>query len=150
MPSSQPTPPQGQAAPAKPAHQIEQEKKIELLRKVRQTRQNAHLNHQRVWAKEGELPADKKYVWVNKNESRVVYYQGLGYAICRDERVMTNWRREDGTHQYADLILMDIDRGLWEAMKLDSELRGLEGVEGEDMFKAFAERAGIPVSTLTN
>lgn len=131
----------------KQAHEVERDRKIALLRQVRETRANSLQQKGKVRSADStkQLNPTKHYVWVNRNEHRVVFFRGLGYTICSDPAVATDWKLEDGTHAFGDLILMEIDRELHEMIKLDGQLRALEGVEGETVFAAFAERAGIPV-----
>lgn len=135
----------------KEAHEIEQERKRALLAKVRQQREDTLKMKGRVYAADPAIgvPANKKYVWVNRNEHRVVEFTSSGYTICKDPAIRTDWRRDDGTHQYGDLILMEIDFELWEAIKLDDQIRSLENVEGAAVFESFAQQSGIPVTRLS-
>jgi hypothetical protein len=132
---------------SKEVAEIEYARKRELLRKVRETRSNALQEKGRVRSADPakQLNPAIHYAWVNRNEHRIVFFQALGYKIVNDAAVMTDWKREDGSHAYGDLILMEIDKETHEMMKLDSQLRALEGVEGESVFASFAQRAGIPV-----
>jgi hypothetical protein len=135
------------------SNQLTEERKMELLRQVRQHRADTLFAKGRVRAADpakAPIPEDKVFVWVNKNEHRQVHYISSGYTVCKDVRVTTNWAQPDGTHVYGDMVLMECPKDLYMAMKLDNEYRALEGVEGEELFKAFAERAGIPVSTPKN
>lgn len=148
MPLANPLPSSAQAkvaaavvAEPKQPHEIEMEKKLALLQKVRVNRE-ASRNMRKVT---GGNPA-KQYVWINIHEQRQQYFQGLGYVMCKDPSVQTSWKRADSTHQCGDLILYEIDKDLHEAYKLDSALRGVESMEGsQEEFLAFAERNRVPV-----
>lgn len=93
---------------------------------------------------------NKVYIWVNISDDRQVTYQGMGYTICKDPNIKTRWKKEDGTHRRGDLILYEIDRDLNEAIKLDGEMRAVEGQEGEQMFLDFAQQNRIPAQKLKN
>jgi hypothetical protein len=70
----------------------------------------------------------------------------MGYEICKDPDIVTDWKKEDGTHIRGDAILMTISKELKEAWKYDSELRAVADLEtSRDSFKAFGDRNGIPV-----
>lgn len=125
---------------------LEVERKRKLWEKVIAGRQSILMDKGKITAVPGKsLNPNTRYAWVNRNEHRVTMFQAQGYAICRNPDVHSDWKREDNTHIYGDLILMEIDRELWETSKLYSQMKAIEGVEGEEVFKAFAERAGIPV-----
>jgi len=140
------------ATPALQPHEIEREKKRQLLAKVKTLRENWVLNLGRI---DGD--PKKAYVWVNQHESRVIWYEGLQFAISRsvvevkDGRpqvvsgVKTNYVREDGTHRRGDLILMECDREFKEALDAEGELRAVEQLEGaKQSFEAFADRERVP------
>lgn len=126
-------------------HDIEMERKKALLAKVAQVKVNLLQDKGKVRPADPTKPLNPniKYVWVNKNENRVVSFQGLDYKIVKDPNVLTDWKREDGSHIYGDLILMQVDREWYDGLKLHSQMKAIEGVEGEAVFAAFAERNGI-------
>jgi ribosomal protein S30 len=123
------------------------QRKRELLAKVIANREHRALMAGKVRPADPKVPLNPKtrYIWANRNPERIVQFKIQGYEVCKDPKVATDWQKEDGTHIYGDLILMEIDQDLWEANKLYSQMKAIEGVEGEEVFKAFAERAGIPV-----
>jgi hypothetical protein len=143
----------GKAAPVeKTVEELAKEKKMELLSKVRQMREDTINQKGKVWPSNPDNPpSEKVFVWANSNEHRVVAYKSEGYTIVQDgtTRIRTNWVREDGTHRYGDLILMEIDKDLWEMIKLDEQIRAVENAEGQSMFEAFASESGIPVHRLS-
>lgn len=117
----------------------------ELLAKVRILREQSMLGKGQV--KYGN--PFKTYVWVNKNENRLNYYISMGYVICHDPKVATSWKQADGTHVRGDVILMEIDKDLHDAIKFDGELRAVESVgESKGMFEAYAASKGIPVKRI--
>lgn len=123
-------------------HEIELQRKIELLQKVRGIRDRAIMYRGLVQ----NMDPNKVYVWVNMHESRQTWFQSLGYVLCIDPTVTTQWKKEDGTHRRGDLILYECPRDLYEALKLDSQLRGIEALESsKEIFKSFAEQSNIPL-----
>lgn len=125
-------------------HEVEMHKKMELLAKVRSTR-SSMLQH--LASIEGKDPS-KHYGWIHNSEPRITHFRAQGYEVCKDPKVKTQWRREDGTHVRGDLILMECPKDLHEAWKVDGELRAIEDLENSrNSFTAFAERSGVPVTT---
>ena len=141
-------------APEKDPHELEMERKAALLSQVRQRREDTIRMKGRVYPADpnGAMPAGKHFVWVNRNEHRVVSFKSEGYTVVNDghARIRTDWEREDGTHIYGDLILMEIDKELYDTIKLDDQIRAMENVEGQAMFETFAKESGIPVTRLTS
>lgn len=121
--------------------ELELQRKVELLKKVRLLKDKAR-NRLEVT---GGDPA-KVYVWVHNSDTRRQHFETLEYVVCRDPKVSTRWKREDGTHVCGDLILYEIDRELHDALKLESLYRAVEAIEGSQSdFLAFAERNRVPV-----
>lgn len=147
MPNAQPSQPAAKTttlpAPEAPLpHEVELQKKLELLGKVRATRSKMLQNASSI---EGKDPA-LAYAWVNINESRRNYFEALGWQLCSDPKIKTPWRREDGTHRRGDLILYQIPKDLHEAIELEASLRAIEDIEtSQEGFKEFAGRSGVPV-----
>ena len=127
--------------PDKPLpHELEMQRKKELLARVRERRARLLVNKGRV---EGGDPK-KVYVWINQRDERRTYFEGLGYTLCKDPHVKTQWGREDGTHHRGDLILYEIDRDTHEALKLDSQIRAVEQMaSSRESFREFAAGSGI-------
>jgi len=126
----------------KAPHLLEKERKLALLQKVKSLREGMLFNKGAV--REGD-PA-KEYCWVNVRDDRRVSYEAMGWVLCKDPKVKTQWRQDDGTHKRADLILYEIDKELFEAMQAYNNLRGIEAVEGsEEMFVAALDRDRVPV-----
>lgn len=133
------------AGPAIRTPQQEQARKEELLKKVRVLRETMHVNRAKVT---GGKP-DKTYIWVGRDDNMRTYFEGLGYAVCRDTSVKTQWKREDGTHARGDLVLYEVDKELYEALKAESELRGLEQLQSSKSgFQDFAAKSGVPVNLM--
>ena len=129
-------PPQVEERP----EEIEQRRKMELLKRVRINREA--LRQQR-WVK-GD--PSKNYIWVNIDPVRQTYYQTLEYVLCKDPAVQTAWKQPDGTHRCGDLILYEISKELSEAYQMDASLQALEAQEGsQESFLAFAAKSSIPV-----
>lgn len=128
--------------------EIEARKVREIRERVRQNTFRAMFNYGEVRGKGGgPKPSDKHYAWVNSHPLRITKFQALGYTICKDDRIETDYYSPTtGTHQCGDTTLMYCDKDYYEALKLDSAYRAIEGVEGESIFHAFAGRVGIPVS----
>lgn len=123
-------------------HEIELQRKMALLRKVRVQRESLANSMAQV---DGKDPA-MHYSWINRHESRMTWFAGQGYVVVTDPKIKTSWKREDGTHVRGDLILVARPKDLHEAWKYDAELRAVEDLESSrDSFKAFAGRNGIPV-----
>lgn len=131
--------------PAKSPHEIEQERKLALIRRVRLTRERGLLAR-------GEVKGDpsKSYVWVNEDPHQQSTYQALGYKKVVDDpkapKVKSMWGpRSDGTHKRADVILYEIDKELHEAINMESQLQAIEALEGSrNLFRSFADQKGIP------
>lgn len=121
-----------------------EERKADLeakLRKVRLLREKLVLTRGEV---KGGDPA-KQYCWVNLHESRRTYYEGMGWVLCKDPKVQSQWKREDGTHQRGDLILYEISRDMKEVIDLDGELRAVEALQSsKDEFLGFAATNRVP------
>lgn len=125
------------------ASQLEFERKAKLLQQVRVMRESQ-------LARLGELQGckpDTHYQWVNVHPSRVTFYQGRGYTICRDPDVQSLWRMADLTHVRGDSILMQCPKELKEAWDYEAEMRAIEDLENSSAtFQNFAERNGVPVN----
>lgn len=96
----------------------------------------------------GEVKGDpsKHYSWIHNSESRINFYEGLGYQIVKDPEVKTNWLKEDGTHRWGDSILMCVDKDFKQALDMDTEISSVESLEGSrESFLAFAKSRGVPV-----
>jgi hypothetical protein len=121
--------------------ETEIQRKLELLKKVRTLKERAR---HRLGIENGD-PA-KVYVWVHNSDTRRQHFESLEYRVCRDPKVSTRWKREDGTHVCGDLILYEIDKELHDTLKLESLYRAVEAIEGSRSdFLAFAERNRVPV-----
>ncbi len=126
--------------------EIELRRKRELLAKIKVIRERINNNR-------GMVTGDpaKTYIWVNRDEHRRNYFEGLGYVMCREKDitkpvVKSAWMREDGTHVRGDLILYEIDKDVAEALHMEEAMRALEAIEGPPVeFANFAERHGVPV-----
>lgn len=139
MTNKTPAPP---SVEGKQPHEIELERKKNLLAQVRATRDSMLTSMAEI---RGKRP-DTQYSWINRNEARMTWFQGQGYVVVTDPAVTSNWKREDGTHVRGDAILMSRPKDLHEAWKYDAELRAIADMESSrDSFKAFAGRNGIPV-----
>ena len=136
-------------ASAETPEEVQRKKEEELRRRVRQARTNVreHLGQIRASDPGVGIPRDKHYCWINMHPSRVSHYLALDYEICKDPRITTAYIRDDGTHIYNDSILMCCDMDYYEALKLESQSKAIEYVDGEGMFSSFANRVGIPVLT---
>lgn len=124
--------------------ELEQQRKMELLRKVRTLRERAILDRGQI---SGGKP-DKDYIWVCTDERSQAEFQGLDYKVCTDPSVKSKYRQEDGTHRRGDLILYEVDKELREAYHFDSAFRSIEQLEASFKavtFRQFAEGAGVPV-----
>jgi len=113
----------------------------ELLAKARVVREKAVFSRSAV---KGGDPS-KDYVWVHNSDHTIYHFQALGYSICKDPKVKTAWKKEDGRHLRGDVILMEVDKDFREALKMEAEARSVETLEGSrESFLAFAARKGIP------
>jgi hypothetical protein len=145
MPLNAP-PPQVASKDTRPAHEIEAERRLELLRKVKIIREG--------FMRRGELlkgdPA-KEYCWVNVREERQIFYRQLGWAPVKVNpnapHVVSSWPpNAEGNIVRGDVILYEIDKELAEAHQIYSVARGLELTErpGQD-FEAAMERLAVPL-----
>lgn len=116
---------------------------MELLSKVRVIRDKLHFR-----GAIGGGNSNKVYVWVATDNVTRTTFEGLGYVVCKDPNVTSRWVRQDGTHQRGDLILYEVDKDLYEAIKLEAEMRALEATEAEDLFISFAQQNRIPAEKL--
>lgn len=137
-----------------PAHVIQKEREIEMLAKVRQTYQNYLSNAGEVRAAPGKLlDPDVTFAWVNTHPSRIVFYKTFSYKIVNsnpgqpDEDVETNWKQEDGTHVWGDVILMKIPRELKEAQDLHFHYKALDELQSESEFEQYAAKHGVVVNS---
>lgn len=122
----------------------EQERRMELLRKVRTLRERATLDRGKISG--GDL--DKDYIWVCNDERSQAEFQGLDYRVCTNPKVESKYKQADNTHRRGDLILYEVDRELREAYHFDSAYRSIEQLEESFMatqFRQFAAGAGVPV-----
>lgn len=128
--------------------EIEARKRREISERVQQGRYRQLHSYGEVRGKGGgPKPTDKHYAWINSHPIQITKFKALGYVICDDDRIETNYfSPATGTHICGDTTLMYCDQDYYEALKLDSAYRAIEGVEGENIFHAFAGRVGIPVS----
>lgn len=123
-------------------HEKEMARKGALLAKVKTLREKLAFNAGMV---EGMDPS-KVYVWVHQSDNRQIHYQSLGYELCKDTNVKSSWKQLDNTHKRGDLVLYQIDKDLDEAIHLEAQLRGIEGIEGaKEGFKAVAQRENVPI-----
>lgn len=124
--------------------QIEFKKKVDLLRKVRSTRERLYT----MGAVTNQDPS-KVYVWVANDDETQVRFVSLGYEVCKDPNISTSWKKEDGSHRRGDLILYQIDKDIYDALRTDSAIRAIEVLESpEDQFLQFAEKSGVPAHKL--
>lgn len=102
----------------------EMERKIYLLRKKLSVRRDSALFGRRNL--KNPDPA-KVYTWVNTREERQMLYQSMGYEVCHNADVGSNyWKPEEKIHKVADLILYEIDRDLYELDEANKVITGLE------------------------
>lgn len=89
---------------------------------------------------------NKAYCWVNVHKARRTFFEGLGWIVCKDEKVQTNWKRkEDGTHVRGDLILYEISKEDKEVIDLEAELSAVEAIQGsKNQFLDFAATNRVP------
>ncbi len=114
----------------------------DLLKKARTLRER--MSHAQGEVKGGRQ--DRAYIWINRNDSRIQYFEGLGYTICRDPNVRTKWKKEDGEHRWGDVILMEVDKDFKEALEVDSDAKSVEALTGSRQeFIEFAIQNRIPV-----
>lgn len=122
-------------------HEREIVRKKRLLEKVKIIRDAVLLNRGEVRGKD-----DMAYMWVNIREERQIYFKSLGWQLCKDPDVWSNFRRDDGTHSRGDLILYEIDKETAEALQLYDVIRGIEMVDGHsENFMTTLAKAGAPV-----
>lgn len=134
------TPPKPSAS-APPAGETKEQRLKRLISKARTYRDSSLRNRGAVDGR-----PDKVYCWVNKREERQLFYESMGWELVKnDPLVKSQHKKEDGTHQRADLILYQIDRDLFEGMEADRQLAAIESMQSaETSFESAAERAGAP------
>lgn len=126
----------------------EAQKKIYIMRKqVSVYREGALFNRRKL----KNPDKTKAYVWVNSKEERRMAYEAFDWKVCRDPNVGSNyWREDDKLHRCADLILYEMPRELYEMMKADEVVRGLELTDqknAESAFSSAIRQAGVHVPT---
>lgn len=140
VPVKTPTQPADSETELRP-HEVEMARKRELLARVRVTRESMLRTFAEV---QGKKP-DRDYIWVNVNEHRRTTFEGMGYTVCKDPDIKSQWKREDGTHVRGDLILYHVPKELREAWHTEGQLRAIEDQEGAPaVFEDYAARAGVP------
>lgn len=132
--------------PALKPHELEMQRKVELLRKVKGLREGTLLN------RSGLLKGDpaKEYCWVNNSPDRRITYESMGWEAVKitdpkNPSVVTRVTPQpDGTIVRGDLILYHIDKDLFEAIQNYNVIRGLELTENKDEgFETQLERMGV-------
>lgn len=123
-------------------HEEEIKRRKELLAKVRTVRDGSLINR-------GLVVGDplKQYVWVNVNTNRQMFFQNLGFQICRDETIQTSplFKQSDGTYIRGDLILYEISKEVFDAMNDVAVIDGIQAIHGnQETFIGSAQGAGIP------
>lgn len=136
--------PNESAAPPPSPHELERQRKLDLLAKVRVSRDRLRFR-----GAVEDIDPNKVYVWLSNDENTRTRFEGLGYVLCKSPTIKTAWRKEDNTHRRGDLILYEVDKDLYEAIKLDGELRALEGQAAEELFLNFADSNRIPAEKLS-
>lgn len=121
------------------------ERKAQLLSKVRVYRETQMLSRGRIG---GQNPA-MVYCWVNQREERRMFFEAMGWELVTndtDPKVTSQYKKPDGTHIRADLILYHIPNDDYEVIIAERELRSIEAIEGVEVeFYRTAERLGAPV-----
>jgi hypothetical protein len=122
--------------PPSQADDIQAAKERELFARVRNIRsKNSVAENLKVWGEDssGKIQdcrsPGKIYEWINSDHRRVSYFESREYVVCNasnSPNIMTNWKRDDGTHVQGDAILMMVDRDLKEELDKDDALRSLE------------------------
>jgi hypothetical protein len=129
--------------PAAPPNELpltlSREERIAILReRVKVLRDGATFDRGRV----SKPDPDIQYMWVNAREERQIYFQALGWEICRDSGVGTKyWKPDENQHRRADLILYMMPKELFYAHEAYKMLRGLD-LTGEAADAAFASEIG--------
>jgi hypothetical protein len=135
-----PPPPSNAPAPA-----LSKEEKIAILRQqARVLRDGALFDRGRI---KNPNPA-KQYCWVNVREERQVFFQSMGWDVCKDPNIGTlYWKPDEHRHRRADLVLYDIDFELWQAFEAQKQLDGLNltGEAADQAFAANIARSGVRV-----
>jgi hypothetical protein len=130
------------AAPpsAVPPHILEQQRKLELLKRARVIKERVASRRQEL---EG-LDPSKQYMWVNVREDRQMFFQALGYSVVSNPDVKSPYKQADQTHRRADVILYEIDRDLYEALYAADVMRGIENIEAaSESFQLSLMRDGV-------
>lgn len=98
-------------------------------------------------------PVGKYPYWARKNDegelSRLEY---MGFNIVHDDPKSPRWRTSglqlDGTYVVGDVILMEIDEDLYEALQMLNAEKSAELVKSaSDQFMAEAVKSQVPVFT---
>lgn len=98
--------------------------KMEALRRKVSTLRTEALFNRRALA---SPKPDKSYVWVNIKEERQIFFQAMGWQICKDPDVGSRfWNETHKAHVCADVILYEMDRDLAEAFEADAVVRGYD------------------------
>jgi hypothetical protein len=126
--------------PTPPAPETPEQRRLRLLSKVQQLRDNQ--------MRAGEVIGDpnKVYRWVNHRDERQLFFQVLGYELCKDTKLKCPVKQQaDGTWHRGDLILYQIDKELQEELDAVRELKSIEALEGSEMsFQQAAARENVP------
>jgi hypothetical protein len=95
------------------------------------------------------------YSWVRNDPTEIMGFKARGYEISRTpgkspKELQTPYRREDGGHRFADVILMQIDEQDWLAQKQVSDFMSRRAVQKKEQdFLGWASRAGLSPQMLS-
>lgn len=131
-----------------PPKETPQERMLRLLAKVKVVRE-------RMLFQMGEVRNGTPgftYIWVTNDNQLRVRFHTMGYEQVTkgtDPDVVTDWKREDGTHLRGDVLLYRIPTDYHDAIKLEAQIRSKEALETtKDTFLGFAAREHIPAREL--
>lgn len=92
----------------------------------------------------------KIYYWARKDDTHELSrLEWMGYEVVHDDpknpRVTATGLREDGTYVLGDVILMHIDKEIYEFLESENARRARELVEGaKSDFVTDAQKEGVP------
>lgn len=83
---------------------------------------------------------DKEYLWINMKEERRIFFEGMGWQVCQNPNVGSNyWKQDKQAHICADLILYEMPKELHQMIEADNIVRGLDLTDPKAAASAFAD-----------
>jgi hypothetical protein len=103
------------------------------------------------WSQLDNRDPAKGYQWERNTNDSIAAARSRGWELVKtgsNAEVETPFRREDGTHVYGDLILMQIPRDEQEILELLPDVEAVERIHGRNQYQqllAFSQENRVPM-----